>query len=361
MTELPNDVTENSAPASPPAPRRGLIGGWRSRLAALRAWYVGLTQRQRLIAMISGVVAAIVLVVAILIWYLIFRKPISELPGLNITIPPTYSYSISDVTRPLGVAVDEPRNRLYVTQSGGSRTVKVFDLEGNPLGELLPPQDGGTHTAFYVAIDSSSGNVYVTDRGALQLYVYDAAGKYLDTLRPQGVKAWGPLAVAVDKQGVIYVSDSNSLPQRVWAFKADGTLVTTFGERDGLSYSNGIAVLDGGGVVVSDSNHARVLFYRADGTLVDQLARGESDASIGMPRGLAVGSGSRLYVVDTTNHFVRVYKTDGDSLPAYATEFGEIGNGDGQFLFPNGVAADSHGHIYVTDRENNRLQVWTNR
>jgi len=32
--------------------------------------------------------------------------------------------------------------------------------------------------------------------------------------------------------------------------------------------------------------------------------------------------------------------------------------GDGEFNFPNGLALDSTGRLYVTDRENNRVQVW---
>jgi sugar lactone lactonase YvrE len=38
--------------------------------------------------------------------------------------------------------------------------------------------------------------------------------------------------------------------------------------------------------------------------------------------------------------------------------FGNQGREDGTFLFPNGLATDTRGRIYVADRENNRIQVW---
>jgi DNA-binding beta-propeller fold protein YncE len=37
---------------------------------------------------------------------------------------------------------------------------------------------------------------------------------------------------------------------------------------------------------------------------------------------------------------------------------GSFGTGDGQFAFPNGIAVDGKDRIYVTDRGNNRIQVW---
>ena len=47
-----------------------------------------------------------------------------------------------------------------------------------------------------------------------------------------------------------------------------------------------------------------------------------------------------------------------DWRPTFLNEFGSQGIGDGQFEYPNGVAVDSRDRVYVTDRENNRVQVW---
>lgn len=326
-----------------------------------RNWLLALTRRQKLMALIGLVAALLLIVLSILAWYLIFRKPITELPGLTVEVAPAYSYSISGVQRPLGVAFDEENNRLYVTQSDGARTVKVFDSEGNPMGELLPPDDGFPHSSTYVAVDPNTKNVYVTDRGANQLYVYNPAGKYLRTLKPDTAKAWGPLGITFDKDGLLYVADANAAPQVIWVLKTNGEVVRKFGDKEVLSFPNGIAVYDDGTVAVADSNHTQVIIYNADGTYRGKLAKGEADASLGMPRGLAVGAKDRLYVVDTTNAIVRVFKPGPDGLPEYAIYFGNIGQREGEFLYPNGIDTDEHGHIYVTDRENNRVQVWTNR
>ena len=41
---------------------------------------------------------------------------------------------------------------------------------------------------------------------------------------------------------------------------------------------------------------------------------------------------------------------------AFLTKWGSGGSGDGQFLFPSGVAVDGSGYVYVSDRDNHRIQ-----
>ena len=40
-------------------------------------------------------------------------------------------------------------------------------------------------------------------------------------------------------------------------------------------------------------------------------------------------------------------------------DFGDFGAGDGQFSYPNDIAIDASGRLYIADRENNRVQVWS--
>ena len=76
---------------------------------------------------------------------------------------------------------------------------------------------------------------------------------------------------------------------------------------------------------------------------------------------MAIDGDGRLYVVDTTAHTVKVYDLPDEvtEVPSYVGSFGVEGFDDGTFQYPNGIAIDGDGRIYVTDRENNRVQVWT--
>ena len=66
----------------------------------------------------------------------------------------------------------------------------------------------------------------------------------------------------------------------------------------------------------------------------------------------------RLYVVDAVGQNVKVYDVSGPE-PSFLFVFGGWGMGDGQFDYPNDIALDATGRLYVVDRENNRVQVWS--
>ena len=44
--------------------------------------------------------------------------------------------------------------------------------------------------------------------------------------------------------------------------------------------------------------------------------------------------------------------------PAYITQWGTCGGGNGQFNWPHGVALDGSGIVYVSDVNSNRIQVF---
>ena len=121
------------------------------------------------------------------------------------------------------------------------------------------------------------------------------------------------------------------------------------------------AVDASGNIYVADSSNGRLRVFAPDGRELGGVARGARAGDLGLPRGLAIDDQGRVYVVDVTAHQVQIYKVlgAGDRQPAYVARFGVQGSGDGAFQYPNGVAVDTHGHVFVTDMANNRVQVWS--
>lgn len=312
-----------------------------------------------------GVVAVILLGVAgTFVWYLNTGKPVSMLPVLNSVAPPHYLYSMYDLVQPLGVAVDDANDRVYVTQSGGEAKVAVFDRKGTRVGSLEPPKSGkdALHVPVYVAVDPANGNVYVSDRGTSAVYVYDSSGNYSRTVQPKGIPGWTPLGVAIDKDGNLLVTDVGGTDHRLYVLDQNDNVIRTLGEKEKFEFPNGVVGEPNGDVAVADANNGRVVVYGGDGRLVGALTRGDADSPLGLPRGVAMDDSQRLYVVDSSNHTVRVYQhAEGDAgtPPKYAFSFGSEGSADGTFEYPNGIAVDTKGRIYITDRENGRLQVWS--
>ncbi len=325
-------------------------------------------KRKKLLIWLGVILALLLLVASLLAWYLITHKPLSSLPILSSNTMPTYQSSIYGVDKPIGVAVSADGSRIYVTQSGAKRTTLMFDHDGNLLKTLAVPADpkgvvATGHLPAYVAVDPTNGDVVVTDELAKAVYVYDGEGNYLRTVKPAGLTGtWVPLGVAFTPQGDLLVTEVGGKVHRVLVLdqfdKVTRTIVPTGTQ---LSFPNGVAVDNAGHVFVSDGNNGRLLAFNADGTVVGAAERGIGAGDLGLPRGVAADSGDRVYVVDTVNHTIKAYtlSNDGANKVSYVGAFGDEGIADGQFEYPNGIAIDSRSTIYVTDRENGRVQVWS--
>jgi sugar lactone lactonase YvrE len=135
----------------------------------------------------------------------------------------------------------------------------------------------------------------------------------------------------------------------------------TFGESEGMSFPNGVAVDRDGLVYVADSNNGRLLVFAADGELLAKIGRGAGAGNLGLPRGVAIDGQGRAFIVDSSGQGVLVYAVleTGTTQPEHLGFFGGHGTADGQFAFPMGVAVDAQGRVYVADTANGRIQVWS--
>jgi len=297
-------------------------------------------------------------------WYLVTRKPITQLPlpGVGEVNLPKYSFSLYGVTSPIGVAASADGSRIYVTESGDQRLTHVYDSKGNQIATFSPPEsEPGSRAPAYVTLDPTNGDVYVSDRVAGTIYIYDKDGAFQRKFEPKSAMPnWQPMGLAFDAQGNLYVSDVAGPIQQVEVFGRDGTLLRTIGEKGQFLFPNGLAVDAKGDLFVSDGNNGRLLIFDPTGHQVGVIPRGVANGELGMPRGVTLDDSNRLYVADTTGMVVQVYAVDqttGD--PKYVGTVGAEGVGDGQFQFPNGIAVDTRARLYVADTANNRVQVWS--
>ncbi len=204
---------------------------------------------------------------------------------------------------------------------------------------------------------------------------------------------YAPQGVAVDSNGVFYVTDSNNSTVRaitpgVSAGKTNWTTSTLCGlggapgSVDGLGSAarfnvpNGIAADSAGNLYVADTGNSTIRMIRptlAAGqtqwlvTTIAGLAgaAGSADGTNGtarfkLPAGLAVDGAGNFYVADNGNATIRILRpsvSGGQTnwvVTTIAGLAGSHGGADGtgaaaRFFNPFGIAADGAGNLYATD------------
>jgi DNA-binding beta-propeller fold protein YncE len=320
-------------------------------------------RRRRKKALLLLLLGLLAMLITIAIWYLIFRQPINPLPPIPVTQIPGYTTSFYGANNPLGVAVSPDGSRIYAAETEGERVVRVFDAAGTLVATARPPESsGGEHVPVFVAIDPLTSEVYVTDRPTGSIYIYDRDGAYQRTLTLEvPIPGWQPVGIAFDSAGWLYVTDLSAESPRIQVIDRTANVVRTLGEADKMAFPNGLAVDAAGRVYVADSNNGRLLVFGVDGSVIAQVGRGAGEGNLGLPRGIAVDSSGRVFVGDATGQGVFVFRVPDDTSRRleYLGFFGGEGVADGRFSYPNGVAVDGRGRVYVADTVNDRVQMWS--
>lgn len=98
----------------------------------------------------------------------------------------------------------------------------------------------------------------------------------------------------------------------------------------------------------------RVQVFDSNGIFVKEFGQyGNGEGEFDCLAGVAVNRIGQYIIADRYNHRIQVLDPQGRFLRAFGTQ----GTSDGKFNYPWGVTTDALGFIYVCDKENHRVQV----
>jgi DNA-binding beta-propeller fold protein YncE len=257
------------------------------------------------------------------------------------------------------MAVTTAHGRIYISDTNNAR-IQVFDNTGNFLftfGEK-GREDGRFLYPYGIAGDLK-GNIYVSELYLSRIQVYDADGAYLRDFAA-GLAAEGLIVspgdiTIVGKQ--MYLTDVSRNRLLVIDLETE-ELVRQIGLELDVMAPNGVAVDEAGNIFVVDTGRQRVVVYGADGNpvrVINGTPTGHGINSVLInPRGIGVDRSGNIYVVSNMSHTVFVFDREGKQIHS----FGGQGDGSHQFLFPNGLHVDNGGRIFVTDTANQRVAIY---
>ena len=187
-------------------------------------------------------------------------------------------------------------------------------------------------------------------------YVYEYQPEWARLPVGQGFR--GISGVAVDGQDRVYVFQRQGPP--VLVFDRDGNPVAAWERRNGVpADAHHIHVGPDDSVYLVDRDAHQILKYSSTGALLGTIGTRDQaslQAPFNHPADVCVAPSGELFVADGYgNSSVHRFAADGTHIAS----FGQPGRRPGEFIVPHSIRVSADGRVYVADRENNRVQVFT--
>jgi sugar lactone lactonase YvrE len=192
---------------------------------------------------------------------------------------------------------------------------------------------------------------------------------------PEGDSFMDVGGVCTDSRGRVYVLSRSTEPISV--FDRDGAIVTRWGQGH-FKRAHGSCIGPDDSLYCTDDRNHTVSRFTPDGKLVTQFGPKDRPSDTGYrdgsdlferiasiqrggppfnrPTGIAVAPSGEMYVVDGYGN-ARVHRFTAQA--ELLSSWGQPGPGPSQFRLPHNVALDRQHRVWVVDRENHRIQIFS--
>jgi uncharacterized protein (TIGR03437 family) len=311
----------------------------------------------------------------------------------------------AELNFPMGISIDSSGN-MYIgdVMNHNIRKIttdgKIASVAGSNANGYSGDDDDATDaTLSYpcAAVAGSSSGFYIADTGNGVIRKVSSDGKISTFAGTTTIGFYGnggpattahlhgPSALVMDSAGNLYIADT--VNNQIRKVGTDGK-INAFAGSSNLGYAGdggaavnaylnrpeAIAIDASGNMYIADTGNHRIRKVATDGTITTVAGNGVArfsgdgglavNASLYYPQGVAVDSAGYVYISDTYNTRIRVVSPNGlITTIAGNGKFGSYGDGwlatSAALSFPRGIAVGSDGKVYVADHQNSRIRVLT--
>ncbi|CAF4034019.1 unnamed protein product, partial [Adineta steineri] len=273
---------------------------------------------------------------------------------------------LNQLAIPCGIFIDNDKS-IYIADHSNDRIVK-WKLNSN-TGQIIVDGDGSGNINNQLRCPSD----IIFDKNNNSFIIFDAWNnrviRYFDknqTNQQILISNIDRCGLTIDKNGIIYVSDSCKNEVRRWKQgDKNGELVAGGnGKGDHLNQLNEptfIFIDEEYSLYISDRDNHRVMKWKKDAKEGIIVAGGNGEGNslkqLSYPEGVIVDHLGQIYVADCRNHRVMRW-CEGDAEGEVVVGGNGQGNQSNQLYGPMGLSFDNEENLYVVDCHNHRIQKY---
>jgi DNA-binding beta-propeller fold protein YncE len=229
---------------------------------------------------------------------------------------------------------------------------------GNTTPQIFTSTDLHNPTSIFV---TTAGDMYISDSNNQQVKKWTLNSQVSAESLPVSGRCFG---LFVDINNTLYCSvHDQHLVEKVILNDNPKTLTTVAGKRscrgstlDLLSSPHGIFVHIDFSLYVADWGNDRIQHFQFGQTYGTTVASNVGAGNIGLkrPSGIVIDEDGYLFIVDHEHH--RTVRSGSNGFQCLVGCSKKDGSGSDQLHFPLTLAFNSDGNMFVTDRNNGRIQ-----
>jgi DNA-binding beta-propeller fold protein YncE len=257
-----------------------------------------------------------------------------------------------EIKQPEGIACND-KSVLVIGDTGNDRLLR-YTLEDKSLkagAEIKIPE---LSSPIRVQMNSD-GEIFALDGKRRRIVKLNADGSFKDYVDPEGIPspaAFVPRSFKLDRNDNIYVLDI--FTGRVLVLNPEGKYQKQIPFPKEYGFFSDLSVDSKGNILLIDCVKAKIFSATKGSDSFSPLTKSLREY-LDFPVSLTTDNTGTIYIVDQDGSGIVILSQDGSFLARQLS----MGWTEGLLNFPSQISINEKGEIFIADRGNNRVQIFT--